>query len=257
MYNNQGNVFFGRDISSPQSPVNSAIPIHNHTCQGRHFHIQRNGMPQTFDSQGRLLQQPMPQYFGHPAGYMPRNEMPQQFSSPAGHWPQQFGSPAGSPQWSRSEMPQNVHQCPMQVNGIPQAADIQDSAQQPAMPTNEEQRRRLDSTGEDDNDSSSESDNESLYPPSTCSRTSSRDSETSSLLNSSFDFEEHNHFMAARERLEEFPGRVPPKKNKVIKVKTEDAAPEETEKKNKSKEQRFVWTVMTAVLLALGYISSR
>ncbi|XP_037040268.1 uncharacterized protein LOC119077191 [Bradysia coprophila] len=126
-------------------------------------------------------------------------------------------------------------------------------------PRNEMPRRRLNSTGEEEDDEDIDSDiGIDECPSATSSSSNSSNSTPASPLPVDFNFEEHYTYLAARERLQEFPGQVPQKKKKVVSEEKAEAVAVKTQKKPKSKEQRFVWTtVVTAAVLAVGYISSR
>ncbi|XP_055696542.1 cell death protein hid [Lutzomyia longipalpis] len=87
-------------------------------------------------------------------------------------------------------------------------------------------RIRLTSTGEDEDD----------YP-----------SDHDGSLN---DFQEHFHHLEARERLTEFPGRVPDRK-KGKSLPPPPAADPETPK-DKPKEQCFNWSLVTALFIVVG-----
>jgi len=62
------------------------------------------------------------------------------------------------------------------------------------------------------------------------------------------DYEEHMQYMAARERLQEFPGRIPPRK------KRDQANTSNNQQTRKAKDQK-IWpaVAVTTVALAVGF----
>lgn len=93
--------------------------------------------------------------------------------------------------------------------------------------------RRLNSTGEEDDD------DEDIGVDECPSATSSSNSSVpASPLPANFNFEEHYTYLAARERLQEFPGQVPQKKKKVVSEEKAEAVAVKTQKKPKSKVSR-------------------
>lgn len=94
--------------------------------------------------------------------------------------------------------------------------------------------RRLNSTGEEDEEEDIDSDIGIDECPSATSSSSSI-STPASPLPANFNFEEHYTYLAARERLQQFPGQVPPKKKKVVSEEKAEAVAVKTQKKPKSK----------------------
>ncbi len=96
--------------------------------------------------------------------------------------------------------------------------------------------RRLNSTGEEDEIEEVDSDfGVEECPSSTSSSNSSISSTPASSLPANFNFKEHYNYLAARERLQEFPGQVPQKKKKVMSEEKAEAVAVKTQKKPKSK----------------------
>lgn len=93
--------------------------------------------------------------------------------------------------------------------------------------------RRLNSTGEEDDEDIDSNIDE--CPSATSSSSNSSTASLPSPLPANFNFEEHYTYLAARERLQEFPGQVPPKKKKVVSEEKAEAIAVKTEKKPKSK----------------------
>lgn len=93
--------------------------------------------------------------------------------------------------------------------------------------------RRLNSTGEEEEEEEEGVDSD-IGIDECPSATSSSSSMPPSPLPANFNFEEHYTYLAARERLQEFPGQVPQKKKKVVVVE-EKAEAVNTQKKPKSK----------------------
>lgn len=99
--------------------------------------------------------------------------------------------------------------------------------------------RRLNSTGEEDEDDEDiGSDIGADECPSATSSSSNSSSVPASPLPANFNFEEHYTYLAARERLQEFPGQVPQKKKKVVNEEKAEAVAVKTQEKPKSKVSR-------------------